>query len=33
MIGALQKRKTPINTRFLGVSYIHLDSELNIDFH
>ena len=33
MIGALQKRKTPINTRFLGVPYIHLDSKMNIVLH
>jgi hypothetical protein len=30
MIRASAKRKTPINTRFLGVPYILLDSEMNI---
>ena len=30
MIRASTKIKTPINTRFLGVPYIHLDSKLNI---
>ena len=27
---ASTKKKTPINTRFLGVPYILLDSELNM---
>ncbi len=27
---ASTKKKTPINTRFLGVTYILLDSEMNI---
>lgn len=29
MIRASAKRKTPINTRFLGVPYILLDSEMD----
>lgn len=29
MIRASTKIKTPINTRFLGVPYIHLDSKKN----
>jgi hypothetical protein len=28
---ASTKKKTPINTRFLGVPYILLDSKMNID--
>jgi len=29
MMRASTKKENPINTRFLGVPYIHLDSELN----